>query len=388
MFSLIIKKFVKNYDDVKDNEVRTKYGVVSGGVGIFLNIVLFAVKYLAGILSGSVAIRADALNNLSDAGSSIITLIGFRMASAKPDEDHPFGHGRVEYLSALAVSMIIIFMGFEIGKTSIEKIISPDPSEITAITVGILVFSILIKFYMFSYNKRFGEKIDSAAMKATAIDSLSDVASTSVVLLSMIIMKLFSVDIDGWCGVLVAIFILKAGIETAKDTLTDLLGKPSSPELIKEIEDIVGSHKEIIGMHDLVIHDYGPGRMMISLHGEIPANGDILTLHDVIDNLEKELAAKLNCNVVIHLDPVDTENPQLQELKEEMEGILYEIEPDITMHDFRMVSGPTHTNIIFDILIPYNCKISDSDIKKTIYKAVHERHDNFFCVIHIDRPYV
>ncbi len=388
MFSLIIKKFVKNYDDVKDNEVRTKYGVVSGSVGIFLNIVLFAVKYLAGILSGSVAIRADALNNLSDAGSSIITLIGFRMASAKPDEDHPFGHGRVEYLSALAVSMIIIFMGFEIGKTSIEKIMSPDPSEITAITVGILVFSILVKFYMFSYNKRFGEKIDSAAMKATAIDSLSDVASTSVVLLSMIIMKLFSVDIDGWCGVLVAIFILKAGIETAKDTLTDLLGKPSSPELIKEIEDIVGSHKEIIGMHDLVIHDYGPGRMMISLHGEIPANGDILTLHDVIDNLEKELAAKLNCNVVIHLDPVDTENPQLQELKEEMEGILYEIEPDITMHDFRMVSGPTHTNIIFDILIPYNCKISDSDIKKTIYKAVHERHDNFFCVIHIDRPYV
>ena len=388
MFSLIIKKFVKNYDDVKDNEVRTKYGVVSGGVGIFLNIVLFAVKYLAGILSGSVAIRADALNNLSDAGSSIITLIGFRMASAKPDEDHPFGHGRVEYLSALAVSMIIIFMGFEIGKTSIEKIISPDPSEITAITVGILVFSILVKFYMFSYNKRFGEKIDSAAMKATAIDSLSDVASTSVVLLSMIIMKLFSVDIDGWCGVLVAIFILKAGIETAKDTLTDLLGKPPSPELIKEIEDIVGSHKEIIGTHDLVIHDYGPGRMMISLHGEIPANGDILTLHDVIDNLEKELAAKLNCNVVIHLDPVDTENPQLQELKEEMEGILYEIEPDITMHDFRMVSGPTHTNIIFDIVIPYNCKISDSDIKKTIYKAVHERHDNFFCVIHIDRPYV
>lgn len=388
MFSLIIKKFVKNYDDVKDNEVRTKYGVVSGGVGIFLNIVLFAVKYLAGILSGSVAIRADALNNLSDAGSSIITLIGFRMASAKPDEDHPFGHGRVEYLSALAVSMIIIFMGFEIGKTSIEKIISPDPSEITAITVGILVFSILVKFYMFSYNKRFGEKIDSAAMKATAIDSLSDVASTSVVLLSMIIMKLFSVDIDGWCGVLVAIFILKAGIETAKDTLTDLLGKPPSPELIKEIEDIVGAHKEIIGMHDLVIHDYGPGRMMISLHGEIPANGDILTLHDVIDNLEKELAAKLNCNVVIHLDPVDTENPQLQELKEEMEGILYEIEPDITMHDFRMVSGPTHTNIIFDIVIPYNCKISDSDIKKTIYKAVHERHDNFFCVIHIDRPYV
>lgn len=388
MFSLIIKKFVKNYDDVKDNEVRTKYGVVSGSVGIFLNIVLFAVKYLAGILSGSVAIRADALNNLSDAGSSIITLIGFRMASAKPDEDHPFGHGRVEYLSALAVSMIIIFMGFEIGKTSIEKIISPDPSEITAITVGILVFSILVKFYMFSYNKRFGEKIDSAAMKATAIDSLSDVASTSVVLLSMIIMKLFSVDIDGWCGVLVAIFILKAGIETAKDTLTDLLGKPSSPELIKEIEDIVGAHKEIIGMHDLVIHDYGPGRMMISLHGEIPANGDILTLHDVIDNLEKELAAKLNCNVVIHLDPVDTENPQLQELKEEMEGILYEIEPDITMHDFRMISGPTHTNIIFDIVIPYNCKISDSDIKKTIYKAVHERHDNFFCVIHIDRPYV
>lgn len=388
MFSLIIKKFVKNYDDVKDNEVRTKYGVVSGSVGIFLNIVLFAVKYLAGILSGSVAIRADALNNLSDAGSSIITLIGFRMASAKPDEDHPFGHGRVEYLSALAVSMIIIFMGFEIGKTSIEKIISPDTSEITAITVGILVFSILVKFYMFSYNKRFGEKIDSAAMKATAIDSLSDVASTSVVLLSMIIMKLFSVDIDGWCGVLVAIFILKAGIETAKDTLTDLLGKPPSPELIKEIEDIVGSHKEIIGMHDLVIHDYGPGRMMISLHGEIPANGDILTLHDVIDNLEKELAAKLNCNVVIHLDPVDTENPQLQELKEEMEGILYEIEPDITMHDFRMVSGPTHTNIIFDIVIPYNCKISDSDIKKTIYKAVHERHDNFFCVIHIDRPYV
>ena len=388
MFSLIIKKFVKNYENTKDPQVRTAYGVTSGAVGICLNFILFVVKYFAGIISGSIAITADAVNNLSDAGSSVITLLGFRMASAKPDRAHPFGHGRMEYLAALAVSIIIILMGVEIGKSSIDKIINPVMSDVTLLTVLILVFSIMVKLYMFLYNTKFGKLIDSSAMKATATDSLSDVASTAVVLASMLVIKLFSADIDGWCGILVAIFILKAGVESVRDTASDLLGKPPSKELIDEIESIVMSHKEVIGMHDLIIHDYGPGRMMVSLHGEVPADGNMLHLHDVIDNIEKELSDKLACAAVIHMDPVELHNEKVDEMKKVVTEIATGIDDRLTIHDFRIVSGPTHTNVIFDIVVPFDCKIEDTALEDEISQKVKQYDSKCFCVINIDRPYV
>lgn len=388
MFTVLVKKFIKDYKNVKDPAVRTKYGVLSGTVGIGLNVVLFAVKYFAGLISGSVAITADAFNNLSDAGSSVITLLGFRLASTKPDKEHPFGHGRIEYLSALAVSMIIVLMGFEVGKSSVMKIISPVASEISALTISILVFSVIVKFYMYLYNRKYGKYIDSSAMAATAADSLSDAASTTVVLISMLIMKFLGVDVDGWCGILVALFILKAGIDSAKDTLGDLLGRPPSKEFIDEIERIVMSHEKVIGMHDLIIHDYGPGRVMVSLHGEVPGNEDFYQMHDLIDNIEKDLQRELGCQAVIHMDPIDVDDEKLRENKEIVNRIVTDIDSRLTMHDFRMVSGPTHTNIIFDVVVPFDFSLSDSEIKSRIENAVKEQRSNFYCVINIDRPYV
>ncbi len=388
MFTVLVKKFIKDYKNVKDPAVRTKYGVLSGTVGIGLNVVLFAVKYFAGLISGSVSITADAFNNLSDAGSSVITLLGFRLASTKPDKEHPFGHGRIEYLSALAVSMIIVLMGFEVGKSSVIKIISPVASEISALTISILVFSVIVKFYMYLYNRKYGKYIDSSAMAATAADSLSDAASTTVVLISMLIMKFLGVDVDGWCGILVALFILKAGIDSAKDTLGDLLGRPPSKEFIDEIERIVMSHEKVIGMHDLIIHDYGPGRVMVSLHGEVPGNEDFYQMHDLIDNIEKDLQRELGCQAVIHMDPIDVDDEKLRENKEIVNRIVKDIDSRLTMHDFRMVSGPTHTNIIFDVVVPFDFSLSDSEIKSRIENAVKEQRSNFYCVINIDRPYV
>lgn len=388
MFTVLVKKFIKDYKNVKDPAVRTKYGVLSGTVGIGLNVVLFAVKYFAGLISGSVAITADAFNNLSDAGSSVITLLGFRLASTKPDKEHPFGHGRIEYLSALAVSMIIVLMGFEVGKSSVMKIISPVASEISALTISILVFSVIVKFYMYLYNRKYGKYIDSSAMAATAADSLSDAASTTVVLISMLIMKFLGADVDGWCGILVALFILKAGIDSAKDTLGDLLGRPPSKEFIDEIERIVMSHEKVIGMHDLIIHDYGPGRVMVSLHGEVPGNEDFYQMHDLIDNIEKDLQSELGCQAVIHMDPIDVDDEKLRENKEIVNRIVTDIDSRLTMHDFRMVSGPTHTNLIFDVVVPFDFSLSDSEIKSRIENAVKEQRSNFYCVINIDRPYV
>lgn len=388
MFSLVVKKFVKNYKDIKNPEVRTGYGIASGATGIALNVILFLVKYLAGFISGSIAIMADAVNNLSDAGSSLITLLGFRLASAKPDQDHPFGHGRIEYLSALAVSIIIILMGFEIGKSSVEKIITPVMSEVSALIVAILVFSIAIKLYMYRYNKKYGELIDSSAMKATATDSISDAIATTVVLISMLVIKFFSVDIDGWCGILVAAFILKAGISSVRDTVGDLLGKAPSKELIDKIEDIVLSHEEVIGMHDLIIHDYGPGRMMVSLHGEVSGDGDMMHLHDIIDNIEKELSEKLGCAAVIHMDPIVINDEKVTEMRSKVLKVVEGIDPKLSIHDFRMVTGPTHTNIIFDIVVPYDFKMSNNKLKDTISEEIKKNNENCFCVISIDRPFV
>lgn len=388
MIRLFTKLFIKDGGDYKNAATRRALGMLCSTVGIGLNICLFAGKYAAGVLSGSIAIMADAFNNLSDAGSSVITLIGFKFAGMKPDAEHPFGHGRFEYLSGFIVAVAIILMGVELLKSSISKILSPSPVETSFLAMGILVASVCVKLYMCFYNRSVGRKIDSAAMRATAMDSLSDSVATTVVFLSMVIMRVTGINADGWCGTMVAIFVLYAGYSAAKDTISPLLGQPPDPEFIEQIKDITLAHKEIVGIHDLVVHDYGPGRVMISLHGEVPGNGDIFKLHDVIDQTEKELKEKLGCEAVIHMDPIAVDDEEIDSIKKEVIELVKVIDEKLTIHDFRMVKGPTHTNLIFDVVVPYELKISDRVVAEEIEQIVRDRWSSFFVVLNIDHTYV
>ena len=388
MITLLSKIFIKNRDNTGDQKVRRSYGILASVVGICLNILLFLGKYLAGAQCGSIAIMSDAFNNLSDAGSSLVTLIGFKFAGMKPDADHPFGHGRIEYISGFIVSATIILMGFELGKSSIEKIMNPEPIDTSILSIGILIASICVKLYMNFYNRRIAKKIGSAAMRATATDSLSDAIATTVVLASVLIVRFTGVNIDGWCGVAVACFILFAGYSAARETLSPLLGNPPDPACVKQIQDIVMSHTEIIGMHDLIVHDYGPGRIMVSLHGEVDGDGDIFALHDKIDLIERELREKLGCAATIHMDPIETNNETVSRLKEEVSSIVQNIHPDLTIHDFRMVRGRTHTNLIFDVVVPLDVKMSDREVTDQITTQIQEKHPNFYPVIQVDKSYV
>ena len=388
MITVLSRLFIKDRGKFEDQGVRRSYGMLCSIVGISLNILLFFGKYMAGIISGSIAITADAFNNLSDAGSSLITLVGFKFSGMKADAGHPFGHGRIEYLSGFGVSMVIIFMGFELLKTSVEKIRTPEPVETGVVSVAILVVSICVKMYMCYYNRSVGKKIDSEAMKATAMDSLSDSVATTAVLISMIVAYVTSVNIDGWCGCLVAGFVLFAGYSAAKDTLNPLLGEPPSREFVEEIKGTVMAHPEIIGIHDLVVHDYGPGRRMISLHGEVPGNSDIFEIHDVIDRIEKELNHKLGCEAVIHMDPIEVDNAKVTEMKRAVADKIAEKFPGVSIHDFRMVQGPTHTNLIFDAVVPYGFETSNENVKMGIESLVEEKWENYFAVVQVEQSYV
>ena len=380
--------FIKNRQQIEDKDVRRAYGMLCSIVGISLNVLLFAGKYLAGVLSGSIAITADAFNNLSDAGSSVITLVGFKFSGMKPDKDHPFGHGRFEYLSGLAVAMLIILMGFELLKSSLGKILHPEPVEAGIVSVVILLVSICVKMYMFFYNRSVGNKIESEVMKATATDSLSDSVATTAVLLAMLASHFSGIQIDGWCGGIVAIMVLFAGYKAAKDTIDPLLGGPPSKEFVRDIREIVMSHDEIIGIHDLVVHDYGPGRRMVSLHGEVPANGDIIALHDMIDHIEKELEEKLGCEAVIHMDPIETDNEKVKEVMHELLTHINSELPGVSIHDFRIVQGPTHTNMIFDAVVPYGFSMTIVDVKAALEKLVQKHWDKCFAVVHVEQSYI
>ena len=362
MIQLLSRLFIKDHKNTALPGVRQAYGILSGAVGIFLNIILFAGKLAAGMLSGSIAITADAFNNLSDAGSSVITLIGFKMSGQKPDPEHPFGHGRIEYISGLFVSVAVLIMAFELVKSSIGKLRSPEPVNSSPLVIAILCVSILVKMYMAYYNKSLSRKLDSAAMSATAADSLSDTVSTAVVLAATLVGRLTGVLIDGWCGILVGLFIFYTGIQALRETMNPLLGQPPKEEFVKNIESLVTAHPMVKGIHDLIVHDYGPGRLMISLHAEVPANGNILQIHDEIDNIEKELQEKLNCSATIHMDPVVTDNVHINHLKAEVSRIIGQISPRLTMHDFRVVEGPTHSNLIFDLVIPHDFSMTEVDV--------------------------
>lgn len=389
MISLLAKLFIKNRNDVENPVVRQAYGMLCGLVGIGLNLVLFVSKYVAGTLACSIAITADAMNNLSDAGSSVITLVGFKLAGKRNDAQHPFGHGRIEYIAGLLVSMIILLMGLELAKSSVEKILRPEAVAFHALSVWIMVGSVLVKLYMALYNRRISRKINSVAMAATAADSLSDAVATTAVLVSLIVAKMTGIQIDGWAGGVVSAMILWTGWKTMRDTLSPLLGSAPDPALIHRIEDIVGQYEQICGMHDLIIHDYGPGRMMISLHAEVPVDGNIMELHDVVDTVEMRLRDELHCHAVIHMDPVATDDERVNAMREQLSAALREkLDPHIRIHDFRMVEGPTHTNLVFDAVIPDSFQEDDAEIRRKICQIVRELDGNYYGVVTLDRGYI
>ena len=388
MITFMASLFIKDSKNYKEPSVRQAYGVLSGAVGIGLNILLFFGKWLAGTISGSIAITADAFNNLSDAGSSIITLIGFRLSGQEPDPEHPFGHGRMEYISGLLVSVAILVMGFELIGSSIGKLRSPEPIESSALVFGILIASILVKLYMFFYNHSLSKKIESAAMKATSVDSLSDTVATTLVLIATLISKYTGLLLDGWFGILVGFFILYTGGSTLKETIDLLLGQPPKQEFIDEVKEIVLGHSMVHGVHDLIVHDYGPGRVMISLHAEVDVNGDIQDIHEQIDHIEHELQEKLHCSATIHMDPIVTDDKEVLAMKAKVEEMLHFLDESLSMHDFRMVKGSTRTNLIFDVEVPRKTSYTDNEIVNWLKERIHELPGSkYFAVIQIDHEY-
>ena len=386
MISLLARLFLKP-EGRDEAALRKGYGILCGAVGIGLNVLLFAGKFFAGTLSGSIAITADAFNNLSDAGSSFVTLLGFQLAGQKPDSDHPFGHGRIEYLSGLAVSMLILLMGFELAKSSLDKILHPAPVDSSWLVIAILCVSICVKLYMSFYNRSLGKKLNAPAMLATAADSLSDSVATTAVLIATLVGRFTGLKIDGWCGILVAAFILWSGFNAAKDTVNPLLGTPPTHEFVNQIKNLVMAHPGIIGIHDLIVHDYGPGRVMISLHAEVSASENVLELHDEIDNVESELREKLGCEAVIHMDPIVTDDGITEETRERVAALVHCIDDAINIHDFRMVVGPSHTNVIFDAVVPYGFRLTDSEVEEKIKTAVRTLDGNYFAVVKVERSY-
>lgn len=389
MISFLIRKFIPCEKNASAQSVRSAYGTLAGILGVALNFLLFLGKLLAGFLSGSIAITADAFNNLSDAGSSLITLFGFKLSSKKADPHHPFGHGRIEYLAGLAVSVLILMMGLELLKSSIGKIIAPQPVTFSPLTAGILTASILVKLYMSAYNRTLGNKINSPAMLATSIDSRSDALATTVVLITMLIAHFAGVNIDGWAGLLVSFTIFWAGFTAARETINPILGQSPDPGLVEDIRREVLAAPNVLGIHDLIVHDYGPGRRMVSLHAEVPADGDILSLHDGIDQLEHQLRDHLGCETVIHMDPVVTEDQSIAPLREAVVRLLQsEIDPKLQLHDFRIVTGPTHTNIIFDAVAPYGLHMTDEELKKEIARLIRALDPSYYAVVDIDHSYI
>ncbi|MBQ9747758.1 MAG: cation transporter [Clostridia bacterium] len=385
MVFLLRKLFMKNEESMPPARKRALLGSLCGFLGIFLNLCLFAGKVTVGVLAGAISIISDAFNNLTDAASSVITLFGFRLAAQKPDSDHPFGHGRFEYIAGLLVSLLIMVVGFELGKISVEKIFSPETLRFSPAMLIVLLGSLAVKLYMAFYNRRIGKAIGSGAMLATSLDSLSDTVATAAVLVAMLISHFTNVNIDAYCGLAVSLFILYSGFRSAKETMSPLLGQPPTQEFVDEIEEIVRSFPVVCGIHDLVVHDYGPGRRMISLHAEVPAGGDLLELHDVIDNAEKLLCERLGCDAVIHMDPIQKGNVYVEETRAKVETLVHILDERISIHDFRMVIGPTHTNVLFDALVPFSVAMTEKEAEKKIVALTETLDPAFTAIVHIDR---
>jgi len=374
-------------EDPRRAEVRARCGALAGKTGIGANLILFAVKLLSGLFTNSVAMAADAVNNLSDAAGSLVTLFGFRLAGQEADADHPFGHGRMEYVSGLIVSMAILLMGFELAKTSLSSFFAPAGTVFSPLVCLLLLCSIGVKLLMWRFYLALGRAISSAAVEAAATDSLSDCAATGAVLLSSVLGAFTTLPVDAAAGILVSAFIFKAGWDSLKATLDPLLGRPMDPDLAREIDELAVSHDYIMGIHDIVYHDYGPGRAMMSFHAEVPADGDMLAIHDMIDHIERELKAKHRIETVIHMDPVVTDE-RTTRLRTQISALAHQISPQLSIHDFRITPGPMHTNLIFDVEVPFDFPMSTDEVRAELSHKIRALSDRYYPVIQIDRSFV
>lgn len=386
MIGFLIRRFVPDWQQVQRTDVRERYGTLAAAVGILSNIFLCIIKGLIGLFSGSIAVTADAVNNLSDAGSSVITLLAFKIAGKPADEEHPYGHARMEYISGMAVSFIIILLGLELMGSSFEKILHPEEVGVSALTYLVLIVSIAVKLWQGMFNRNLGKRISSEALQATAADSLNDVFSTGAVLLSTLVYQFTAIPIDGWVGMLVAIFITISGVKLIMETGSPLLGQAPDPQMVRELEEKITAYDGVIGIHDLQVHNYGPGRVFATVHAEVPANRDILVSHDIIDNIEREVGHEMNLNLVIHMDPVVTDDERLNQLHAQVQQIVAGIDSNLSMHDFRAVFGPTHTNLVFDVVVPPGFSLSDSELSRRIEQQV-QTLGSYFCVITVDHNY-
>lgn len=388
MHDFLFRKFIRNYEDVKNPEVRDQYGKVAGVVGILSNTLLCVMKIAAGLLSGSIAIVADAVNNLADASSSLITLIGFKLAAMPEDKEHPYGHARIEYLAGLLVSVIIIVVGLELGKSSVDKILHPTPTEFSLTVVIVLLLAIGMKIWQAMFNVTAGKKIHSMTLIATGTDSRNDVIATTAVLISLLIGHFCNLQVDGYMGLLVAAFILWSGISLVRETVSPLLGEAPDPTLVKEIEEIAMQHDGVLDIHDLAVHNYGPGKVFASLHAEVDAAVDVMVSHDMIDNIEHEVAKKLHISCTVHMDPVNVSDPNREPLKQILSDAIAKMDGVSNFHDLRLVPGPTHTNVVFDVAIAPDCRLSGEEIHKKLADAVSAYDPSFCTVIEFDRSYV
>lgn len=387
MNEFFLKHFVKNYKDTKNPKVRESYGKLAGIMGVISNSLLCILKVVIGIFSSSISIIADGINNLADASSSVITLVGFKLASLPEDEEHPYGHARIEYIAGLIVSMFIIFVGISLGKSSVEKIISPEALQFSYITIVILIIAILLKIWQACFNYNLGKRIDSPTLIATATDSRNDVIATSIVLFSVVLTYFTGINLDGYLGLMVAIFIICSGISLIKETSSPLLGEAPDEELIKQISEMVLSYEHVLGIHDLVVHNYGPGKVFASIHIEVDADMDIMVSHDIIDNIEKDLGKALHIHFVAHLDPIKTDDPVIKEVRMPILRCLAKFDGLRNIHDLRCVPGKTHTNIIFDVIMESTCTATKKEIIREVDTVLKNINPNYFVVITFDKAY-
>lgn len=388
MTELLVRRFVDNYEQVENARVRTRYGLMAGVVGICCNLVLFAAKLLTGMFINSISVMADAFNNLSDAASSIIGFVGVKMAEKPADEDHPFGHGRIEYIAAFIVAFIVIQVGFSLFKTSLGKIMNPEELSFRAVSVFILLLSIGVKLWMALFNRTLGNRIHSTVLLATSADSLGDVAATSATVLSLVVFGIWRVNIDGIVGLVVSILVMIAGLNIAKDTLAPLIGEAIDPHVYEEITAFVESYDGIVGSHDLIVHNYGPNRSMASIHAEVPRDVDVEVSHEIIDRVERDAGRKLGIFLVIHMDPVETKDARIQELREMTKAVITELDSRLTLHDFRVVDGTRRVNLIFDLVVPreYTKQMQDA-LKQQVNQKINERDSKCYCVITTECSY-
>lgn len=386
MVNFLIKTFIKDSENTENPKIRQKYGTLSSFIGIICNVALFLIKYAMGTLSHSISIISDAFNNLSDCAGCLVTFLGYKMASKPADKNHPFGHGRMEYLTSLIIAALIIFVGIELLKNSVEKIINPVEIKFSFAVLISLIFSIAVKLWMAVLNSELGKKINSSVLTATAKDSKSDVIATFATLIALVCSLFTTLPVDGVMGLLVSAFILKSGYDIVKDTVDELLGKPADPEIINHIKEYVLKNDKIIGIHDLIIHNYGPGNIIGSCHVEVKNNESFTEVHDIVDSIEREIHNNLNILMTIHMDPIEVNDELTNKCKEMVNRIIHSIDPLLDLHDFRIVSGESHTNLIFDLVVPFECKYSNDQLKQKIDMQLSEENTNYYTVIVFDKP--